>query len=116
LRRIVRYKRIGILFIKILTVVVMFNLMIMINISDVAGYTKQKRDAAEEMIVNLMNSLEIYRLHNGFYPTTEQGLEALIKLRIRYLRDYIKILKDNGFVDWAETVENLEGKNYLYDY
>ena len=35
------------------------------------------------------------------------------KLRIRFLRDYIKILRENGFVDWAETIEKLEGKNYL---
>gem|GEM_PF-3007690 len=37
------------------------------------------------------------------------------KLRIRYLRDYIKILKENGHVDWAQTIENFEGVNYLYD-
>ena len=36
------------------------------------------------------------------------------KLRIRYLRDYIRILKENGFVEWAETIENLEDRNYLY--
>jgi hypothetical protein len=51
-----------------------------------------------------------------------QGKEAVLtwisqeiqwgdKLRIRYLRDYIKALRENGFVDWAETVENLEGRN-----
>jgi hypothetical protein len=33
------------------------------------------------------------------------------KLRIRYLQDYIKILKENGFVEWAETIENLEDKD-----
>jgi hypothetical protein len=37
------------------------------------------------------------------------------KLRIRYLRDYIKILKENGFVEWAETVESIEDRKYFYD-
>jgi len=36
------------------------------------------------------------------------------RLRIRFLRDYIKLLRENGFVDWADTVESLEGKNYIY--
>jgi len=37
------------------------------------------------------------------------------KLRIRYLREYIRILKENGFIDWVETIEKLEGKSYLYN-
>ena len=37
------------------------------------------------------------------------------KFRIRYLQDYIKALKENGFADWADTIENLEGRSYLYN-
>jgi len=36
------------------------------------------------------------------------------ELRIRFLRDYMQILRENGHVDWAETVEKLEGRDYLY--
>ena len=37
------------------------------------------------------------------------------KLRSRYLREYIRILKEKGYIDWVETIEKLEGKIYLYN-
>ena len=37
------------------------------------------------------------------------------KLRSKFLRDYIRTLRENGFVEWAETIEKLEGKHYLHD-
>jgi general secretion pathway protein G len=37
-----------------------------------------KRTAAEAQISNLESVLELYRMDNGRFPTTEQGLEALV--------------------------------------
>ena len=37
-----------------------------------------RRDIAVIQIVEIERTLEIYFKHNGFYPTTEQGLEALV--------------------------------------
>ena len=34
--------------------------------------------AAQQDIASLMQALKLYRLDNGRYPTTEQGLQALI--------------------------------------
>ena len=34
---------------------------------------------ARQDIMTLESALELYRLDNGFYPTTDQGLEALIR-------------------------------------
>ncbi|WP_059217774.1 type II secretion system major pseudopilin GspG [Escherichia albertii] len=40
---------------------------------------KADRQKAISDIVALENALDMYRLENGRYPTTEQGLEALIQ-------------------------------------
>lgn len=40
---------------------------------------KADRQKAISDIVALENALDMYRLDNGRYPTTEQGLEALIQ-------------------------------------
>lgn len=37
-----------------------------------------RKTAAEAQMTQLVQSLELYRLDNGRYPTTEQGLEALV--------------------------------------
>ena len=53
-----------------------------------------------------------------------QGKEAVLtwitpevkwgeKLRIRYLQDYLNLLKENGYVEWAEIIKNIEGGDYL---
>lgn len=41
---------------------------------DEARVVKAKHD-----VLAIENALDLYRLDNGFYPTTEQGLEALVK-------------------------------------
>lgn len=38
-----------------------------------------KKDAARIQIKEISNSLEIYRMDNGFYPSQEQGLKALVE-------------------------------------
>lgn len=35
--------------------------------------------AAKQDIATIMQALRLYRLDNGMYPTTDQGLEALVK-------------------------------------
>jgi len=40
---------------------------------------KAKRLKAEITIANLETALKTYFLDNGFYPTTDQGLEALVR-------------------------------------
>jgi general secretion pathway protein G len=43
------------------------------------GATDQARvTAAQGDIKNLSTMLDMYRMHNGFYPSVEQGLEALV--------------------------------------
>jgi len=40
---------------------------------------KAKVDTTKVQIRNLENSLKFYKLHNGVYPSTEQGLQALVE-------------------------------------
>jgi len=38
----------------------------------------QRRYTTAVVIMTMENALDVYFRHNGFYPTTEQGLEALM--------------------------------------
>ena len=59
-------------------VIIIIGYLVVIDITDVASDNNQKRVAAEKMIWEIESVLDIYCLHNGFYPTTEQGLNALV--------------------------------------
>ena len=38
-----------------------------------------KRTMVRTQIKELEGALDMYRLNNGFYPSTQQGLDALVK-------------------------------------
>ena len=79
MRRINRNKRKGFTLVEILVVVVILGMLAALIIPNVIGQTDEaKRIAAGVQIKEIENALDIYRLQNGFYPTTEQGLEALV--------------------------------------
>ncbi len=63
-------------------------LVVLVIIGILAGYIgpriigrpeEARRTKAEVQVAGLETALKLYRLDNGFYPTTEQGLSALIK-------------------------------------
>jgi general secretion pathway protein G len=52
---------------------------LLVNCGLLGNKEKADRQKAISDIVALENALDMYRLDNGRYPTTEQGLEALIQ-------------------------------------
>jgi general secretion pathway protein G len=68
----------GFTLIEILVVVVIIGIIAGLIVPNVIGRDEQaKVAAARNDIRAIANALEMYRLDNNHYPSTEQGLEAL---------------------------------------
>ncbi|MDR2179133.1 MAG: type II secretion system major pseudopilin GspG [Synergistaceae bacterium] len=73
-------KRPGFTLIEIMVVVVILGMLAAIVVPRIGENVEEaRRTAAKTQIENFVTSLEMYRLHNGSYPTTQQGLDALVK-------------------------------------
>jgi general secretion pathway protein G len=70
----------GFTFIELMVVVIILGILAAIVLPKFTGRTEQARiKAAESQIQVFSTALEAYELDNGRYPTTEQGLQALVK-------------------------------------
>lgn len=71
----------GFTLIEILMVVVIIGTLAAMLIPRLTGRSEQARYAAAkaDVNVNIATALKLYELDNGFFPTTDQGLEALIR-------------------------------------
>ena len=84
MKKFIRDKRKGVLLVEIMVVIVIFGLLILLEIPNTNVRQTGRGNSRESLIVVAVqfrlieNTLDIYRKHNGFYPTTEQGLEALV--------------------------------------
>jgi general secretion pathway protein G len=75
-----RRKRQGFTLVEVLVVVVIIGLLAGLVVPRIVGRGEEaKRTAAKVQISELEQALDLFRLDNGFYPTTEQGLEALVE-------------------------------------
>lgn len=69
----------GFTLIEILVVVVIIGILGAVIVPNLLGRPDQARlTAAKQDLRSLSNALDIYRLDNFNYPSTEQGLEALV--------------------------------------
>ncbi len=75
------YKRsAGFTFIEIMVVVAILAILAALVVPRIMGRTDDaKRTAAKVQIRNIEGALQLYKLDNGLYPTTEQGLKALVE-------------------------------------
>ncbi len=70
----------GFTLIEIIVVITIMAIMAALIVPRVVGRTDDARiAAARQDIATLMNALKLYRLDNGRYPTSEQGLRALVE-------------------------------------
>lgn len=69
----------GFTLIEILLVVVIIGMLVTIAVVNLGGQSKKAKVVATQGQINAYKSaLSVYEMENGFYPSTEQGLEALI--------------------------------------
>ena len=69
----------GFTFIELMVVVAILAILIAIVAPRIMGRTDEaKQTATSVQIRNLEQALQLYKLDNGVYPTTEQGLQALV--------------------------------------
>lgn len=68
----------GFTLIEIMVVMVILGLLVAIVAPNIMGRSDQaKVTVAETQLTNISKALDIYRLDNSHYPSTQQGLEAL---------------------------------------
>lgn len=70
----------GFTLIEIMLVVIILGVLVAMVVPNLAGRGKQARESAArvEIEANLATALDLYELDNGRYPSTEQGLRALM--------------------------------------
>ncbi len=69
----------GFTLIEIMVVIIILGLLAGLVIPKLIGRTEEaKKTEVKLQIRNLEQALKLYKLDNGFYPSTEQGLQALV--------------------------------------
>lgn len=70
----------GFSLIELMVVVIILGILAMYIGPKLMGRTEQAKETqARVQMESLETALKLYKLDNGFYPTTEQGLQALIE-------------------------------------
>lgn len=72
-------KQAGFSLIEIMVVVVILGILAAIVIPNFMSKPDEARKVkAKQDVLAIQNALDLYRLDNGFYPSTDQGLQALV--------------------------------------
>jgi len=111
----------GFTLLELMVVIVILGVLASLVIPSLMG-NKDKADVqkAQSDLIALENALDMYRLDNGRYPTTEQGLKALV--RSPDLDPLPKNYRDEGYIrrlpkdPWGQDyILHTPGKNASID-
>jgi len=74
------HRQSGMTLIEVLVVIVIIGMIAALVVPNVIGQSDRARvDLAHTNIQSIANALDLYRLDNGRYPTTQEGLRALVE-------------------------------------
>jgi general secretion pathway protein G len=107
------YNRRGFTLIEIMVVIVILALLAALVGPKIMGRTDDaKIQTTKTQIRNLESALKLYKLDNGVYPTTEQGLNALVtKPTVGVIPNNYK---DGGYLESKNVPKDGWGNDYLY--
>jgi general secretion pathway protein G len=103
----------GFTLIELMVVIIILGLLAAIVMPRVVGETDKARyEQAKVQMRILEDSLKRYKLDSGVYPTTEQGLEALVRKPSTGLipRNW----QEGGYLDKTEIPSDPWGNRYIY--
>ena len=103
----------GFTLLEIIVVVFILSILVALVAPRIIGRTDDARITdAKLQIKNLEMALKLFKLDNGFYPDTQQGLEALIekptvgRIPLKY--------RDGGYLEQKKIPPDPWGNPYIY--
>ena len=115
-RRIIRAARTGrpgFTLVEIMVVVVIIGLLAALVGPKLIGQSEAaKITATKAQIKNFEQTLELFHLHNGFFPTTDQGLMALIEKPT--MSPEPKNYQKGGYLNAKTLPKDPWGNDYVY--
>lgn len=103
----------GFTLIEIMVVVVILGLLVAIVAPRLIGRAGEaKQTSARVQIEGIETALKLYKLDNGFYPSTEQGLQALVEAPS--VGRLPKKWRQGGYLEKGKLPKDPWGNEYIY--
>ena len=103
----------GFTLIEIMVVMIIIGVLASLVLPRLMGRTDEARvTGAQIQMKNFETALRLFEMDNGFYPSTEQGLEALIK--IPETGQIPENYKPGGYLDKKRIETDPWGNEYVY--
>jgi len=103
----------GFTLIEIMVVIVILSMLAILVGPKIIGRTDDAKIAdAKIQIKNLETALKLYKLDNGVYPATEQGLQALVEKPTAGVIP--KNYRDGGYLDNKRVPKDPWDNDYIY--
>ena len=108
-----RRRTLGFTLIEIMVVITILGILAALIVPRVVGRTDDARiAAAKQDVASILQALKLYRLDNGAYPTTEQGLRALLAKPT--IEPIPSNWKQGGYLERSSMPKDPWGNEYKY--
>jgi len=102
----------GFTLIELMVVIVILGILAGLIAPRIMGRTDEaKQMKAKVQIENLETALKLYKLDNGSYPSTEQGLQALVEAPAT---GSVKKWREGGYLEKGKIPKDPWGNDFVY--
>ena len=103
----------GFTLIELMVVIVILGILAGLIIPRIMGRPDEARQTkARIQIEGIETALKLYRLDNGFYPTTEQGLRALVEAP--GIPPVPRNWREGGYLEKGKVIKDPWGNDFVY--
>ncbi len=103
----------GFTLIELMVVLVIIGLLAGLIGPRIVGRTDEaRRTKTEVQIQNFITALQLYKIDNGMYPSTEQGLQALVEAPT--VGNLPRKWRDGGYLEKTKVPQDAWGNDYIY--
>ena len=103
----------GFTLIELMVVIVILGILAGLIVPRIMGRPEEaRRTKARVQIVSIETALKLYKLDNGYYPTTEQGLQALVEPPA--VGQLPRAWREGGYLEKGKVPKDPWDNEYVY--